>query len=153
MANPDSVSQLYLDSFGNGRIGSAQVVSLATVANAVATIPFVNGGLTNSGAVTGSGAVILRRITVNNPTGAVSSAYVTITTSNDGNASNAVVANVALSNMTATGRYQDLTIAQPYLSNTVVSGSVTSALYVNVTTASGNANTVNFQVYGDVVQF
>ena len=141
MANPDSVSQLYLDSFGNGRIGSAQVVSLATVANAVATMPFVNGGLTNSGAVTGSGAVILRRITVNNPTG------------NDGNASNAVVANVALSNMTATGRYQDLTIAQPYLSNTVVSGSVTSALYVNVTTASGNANTVNFQVYGDVVQF
>jgi len=153
MANPDSVSQYYLDSFGNGRIGSAQVVSLATVGNVTATIPLLNGGLTNSGNVTGSGAVIVRRVTVNNPTGSVSSAYVTITTSNDGNASNAVVANVALANMTATGRYQDLTIAQPYLSNTVVSGSVTQALYVNVTTASGNANTVNFQVYGDVVSF
>ena len=27
MANPDAVAQLYLDSFGNGRIGSSQVVS------------------------------------------------------------------------------------------------------------------------------
>jgi len=46
-----------------------------------------------------------------------------------------------------------LTIAQPYLSNTTVSGSVTQALYVNVHTGSSNSNTVNFQVYGDVVSF
>jgi hypothetical protein len=153
MANPDSVAQLYLDSFGNGRIGSAQVVSLATVGNATATIPLLTGGLTNSGNVTGSGAVILRRITANNPTGSVSSAYVTITTSNDGNASNAVVANVALSTLTGTGKFQDLTIASPYAASTAITGNQTQALYVNVTTASGNANTVNFQVYGDVVSF
>ena len=97
--------------------------------------------------------MIPRRITVNNPTGSVSSAYVTITTSNDGNASNAIVANVALSNITAAGRYQDLTIATPYSTTTSITGNLTQALYVNVTTVSGNSNTVNFQVYGDVVQF
>ena len=153
MANPDSVSQLYLDSFGSGRIGQATVVSMAALGNGVATIPLVNGGLTNSGAALGSGAVIPRRITVNNPTGSVSSAYVTITTSNDGNASNAIVANVALSNITAAGRYQDLTVATPYSTTTSITGNLTQALYVNVTTVSGNSNTVNFQVYGDVVQF
>jgi len=153
MSNPDSVSQYYLDSFGYGRIGSAQVVSMATLGNAVATIPLLSGGLTNSGSAVGSGGVIPRRITVNNPSGSVSSAYVTITTSNDGNASNAVVANVALSNITAAGKYQDLTIATPYSTTTAITGNLTQALYVNVTTVSGNSNTVNFQVYGDVVQF
>jgi len=153
MANPDSVSQYYLDSFGSGRIGNALAQSLATVGNAVVTIPLLNGGLTNSGNVTGSGAVILRRITLNNPTGSVASAYVTITTSNDGNASNAVVANVALSTLSGAGKFQDLTIASPYLASTAITGNQTQALYVNVTTASGNSNTVSFQVYGDVVQF
>jgi len=153
MANPDSVSQYYLDSFGNGRIGNALAQSLATVGNAVVTIPLLSGGLTNSGNVTGSGAVIVRRITLNNPTGSVASAYVTITTSNDGNASNAVVANVALSTLSGTGKFQDLTIASPYLASTAITGNQTQALYVNVTTASGNSNTVSFQVYGDVVQF
>ena len=153
MANPDSVSQYYLDSFGNGRIGSATSVSLATVANAVVTIPILNGGLTNSGNVTGSGSVIVRRITVNNPTGNVSAAYVSITTSNDGNASNAVVANVALSNLTAAGLYQDLTVATPYSTKNAITGNLTQALYVNVNVASGNSNTASLQVYGDVVTF
>jgi hypothetical protein len=153
MANPDSVAQYYLDSFGNGRIGSAQAQSLATVGNATTTIPLLSGGLTNTGSTTGSGGVIVRRITVNNPTGSVSSAYVTITTSNDGNASNAVVANVALSNLTASGKYQDLTIASPYSTSSAITGNQTQALYVNVTTASGNSNLVSFQVYGDVVSF
>ena len=39
MANADAIGQLYLDSFGNGRLGVATGVSLATTANAVATIP------------------------------------------------------------------------------------------------------------------
>jgi len=153
MANPDSVSQYYLDSFGNGRIGQGPLANLSAAANAVVTIPILSGGLTNSGNLTGSGAVIVRRVTVNAPTGNVSSANVSITTSNDGNLSNAVVSPVILANVTAVNRYQDLTIAQPYLSNTTVSGSVAQALYVNVHTGSSNSNTVNFQVYGDVVSF
>jgi len=153
MANPDAVAQLYLDSFGNGRIGSAQAVSLSTVANATVAIPLLVGGLTNSGNVVGSGAVILRRITVNNPSGSLSSANVSITTSNDGNTSNAVVAVTNLANLTAAGRYQDLTIASPYSTTTAITGNVTSALYVNVSAASGNTNVASFNVYGDVVQF
>ena len=66
-------------------------------------------------------------------------------------ASNVVVANVTLSSVSATGKYQDLTVAYP--SNTVISGNQTQALYVNINTASGNANTVNIAVYGEVVSF
>jgi hypothetical protein len=155
MANPDAVAQLYLDSFGSGRIGFGSLANVSAVANAVVSIPFLSGGLTNSGNVTGSGSVILRRITANSPTGNVSAAYVTITTSADGNTAtnNVVVANVALANLTSVGRFQDLTIAQPYLSNTAVAGSTTQSLYVNVTVAGGGSNTVNFNVYGDVVSF
>jgi hypothetical protein len=152
MANPDSVAQLYFDSFSNARVAYATTVSMATAGNAVANLAINSGGLTNGGAVSNSGAVIIRKITATTLNGAVSSAYVTITTSNDGNASNAVVANVALSSLTAQGKFQDLTIASPY-TTTVLSGSTSSALFVNVTTPSGNTNTVNFSVYGDVVSF
>ena len=152
MANPDAVAQLYLDSFSNARVAYASTVSLATAGNAVANLSICTGGLTNGGATSNSGAVIIRKITATSLNGAVSSAYVTITTSNDGNASNAVVANVALSSITAAGKFQDLTIASPY-TTTVLSGSVSQALFVNVTTPSGNTNTVNFNVYGDVVSF
>ena len=109
MANPDAVAQLYLDSFGNSRLGVATAVSLATTANAVATIPLVVGGLTNSGNVTSSGSVIVRRVTISNPSASSNNAYVTITTSSDANASNAIVSSVVLANITAAGRYQDLT--------------------------------------------
>ena len=152
MANPDAVAQLYLDSFSNARVAYASTVSLATAGNGIANLALTSGGLTNGGATSNSGAVIIRKITATTLNGAVSSAYVTITTSNDGNASNAVVANVALSSLTAPGKFQDLAIASPY-TTTALSGSVSSALFVNVTTPSGNTNTVNFSVYGDVVSF
>jgi len=153
MANPDSVSQYYLDSFGNGRIGYAPQANLATTGSGVITIPLLSGGLTVGATAGSSGSVILRRITVNNPQGSVSSANVSITTSSDGNISNAVVANVVLSNLTTSGKYQDLTIAGAYGANTVVSGATTQALYVNINTASGNSNLVNIVIYGDVVSF
>jgi len=152
MASYDSVSQYYLDSFGNGRIGVVQATQLNTAGNAVITIPLLSGGLTKGAAANSSGSVIVRRITLNNPSGSLSTANVSITTSNDGNISNAVVANTTLT-ITGTGLYQDLTIASPYSANTVVSGFNTNALYVNVNTASGNSNTVTIAVYGDVVSF
>ena len=154
MANPDSVGQLNLDSFGNGRIGVAKTVSVATTGNAVITIPFLSGGLTNAGAVAGSGSVIVRRITVQNATGNVATANVAISIASDGNiaAANAVVANVVLSNMTGPGKWQDLTVAGAYGANTSITGNATQCLYLNVNT--GNANgTVDIAVYGDVVSF
>ena len=150
MANSDSVGQLYFDSFGRGRIAYIRATSLNTAGNAVITLPILSGGLTNGGAVANSGGVIIRQVTVSNPTGSVASANVSIGTTNDG--ANLVVANVTLSTVSATGKYQDLTVASPYTS-TVVSGNVTQCLYVNVNTASGNANTVDICVYGEVVSF
>jgi len=150
MSNTDSVGQLTLDSFGNGKLTNIKATQLNTAGNAVISMPILKGGLTNGGAVANSGGVIIRRITVQNPTGTVASAYVSISATNDGG--NVIVANVALSTVSSTGKYQDLTIASPYTAN-VVSGSVTQALYVNVNVASGNANTVEIAVYGDVVSF
>jgi hypothetical protein len=154
MSNAEAVGRLTLDSFGNGRIGVARAVSLATSGNAVITIPFLDGGLTNAGAAVGSGSVIVRRITVQNATGNVATANVAISAVSSGNiaAANAVVANVVLSNLTGAGKYQDLTVAGAYGANTTITGFTTQALYVNINTANANG-TVDIAVYGDVVSF
>lgn len=153
MANSNRVGALYLDSFGYGVLGKLTAQSLATTGTAQIKIPLLSGGLTNSGATANSGGVIVRQITVQNPSGSVASADIGITISSAGNmgASNVVVANVTLSSVSAAGKYQDLTIAYP--ANTEITGNQTQALYVNVNTASGNANTVDIVVYGQVVAF
>ena len=153
MANPNAVGNLYLNSFGYGLIGKLTAQSLATTGTATIKIPLVSGGLTNGGATGNSGGVIIRQVTVQNPSGTVASANVGITISSTGDmgASNVVVANVVLSSVSAAGKYQDLTIAYP--ANTVVSGASTQALFVNVNTASGNSNTVDICVFGQVVSF
>ena len=153
MANSNRVGALYLDSFGYGLLGKLKAQSLATTGTAQVKIPLLSGGLTNGGAVGNSGGVIVRQVTVQNPSGSVASADIGITISSAGNmgASNVVVANVTLSAVSATGKYQDLAIAYP--ANTVISGASTQALYVNINTASGNANTVDICVYGEVVSF
>ena len=157
MANPDSVSQFYLDSFGNGRIAVSQQTTFNTTGNATVTgikLPLLSGGLTNANATVGSGGVIVRRITVNNPVGNIANVVISVTTSSDGNISNAVVANSTLTNLTGPGTYQDLTIASPYNSSSAITGFTTQALFVNINTGSGNAsNTATISVYGDVVSF
>jgi hypothetical protein len=154
MAAYDSVGQYYLDSFGYGRLAVIKATALNTSGNGAVTgitLPILSGGLTNAGANLGSGQVIVRRVTVSGASGSVASANVSISATNDG--ANLITANTVLANITGTTTYQDLTIAQPYLSNTTVSGYTTQALFVNVNTVSGNANTVNIAVYGDVVNF
>jgi len=156
MANADSLGQFYLDAVGYGRVALVRAASFNTTGNGATTgitIPFLSGGLTNANATVGSGSVILKTIRVQNPTGTIASANISITTSNDGNISNVVVANVVLSTVSASGRYQDLTIAGNYGANTAISGFTTQALFVNITTASGNTNTADIVVYGDVVSF
>ena len=148
MANPDSVSQKYSDSFGNYAIASAQGVSLATTGNAVVALPILSGGLTAGNSVATSGGVIVRRVTIQNPSGNVGTGNITILSSNDGNTSNAVVAAVTLSSLTATGTFQDVAISG---GNVAVSGYNTQALYVKVGTAV--SGTVDIRVYGDTVNF
>lgn len=151
MASPDSVSQNTAQSFGNYAIGSATGVSLSSTGNAVVAIPILSGGLTVGSAANNSGSVIVRRVTVQNPSGNVSTANVSILTSNDGNASNAVVAASVLGNLTAVGLFQDLTVASPYSTTTTIDGTKTQALFVKVNTAV--AGTVDIRVYGDTVNF
>ena len=153
MANPNAVANLHLSSFGNVRIAFAEAVSLSATGNAVANLSFAEGGLTNGGAVANSGSVIVRKIVITSPVGSVSSGNVGIYTSSDGSAANLITANTALTVLSAAGRYLDVPITGAYGANTVISGSTTSTLFVKVITASGNANTVNISVYGDVVNF
>jgi hypothetical protein len=150
MANADSVGQLYLDSFSNGRIGVIRSTTLNTVGNAVITIPILSGGLTNGGGVANSGGVIVRRVTIQNNTGNVSNANVSISATSDG--ANLITANTVLSVMSDVGRYVDINAAAPYTSN-IVSGSVTQCLYVNINAIANNGNTVDICVYGDVEAF
>ena len=153
MANPDAVGNLYLSSFGNVRIAFAEAVSLSATGNAVANLAFSSGGLTNGGAVSNSGSVIVRKIVITSPVGSVSSGNVAIYTSANGNDANLITANTVLTVLSAAGRYLDIPITGAYGANTVISGSTTSALFVKVNTASGNTNTVNISVYGEVVNF
>ena len=148
MANPDSVGQNTPDSFGNYAIASAQGVSLAVTGNAVVALPILKGGLTAGNSVATSGAVIVRRVTIQNPSANVSTGNITILSSNDGNTSNAVVAAVTLSSLTGTGTFQDVAITG---GNVIVSGYNSQALFVKVGTAV--AGTVDIRVYGDTVNF
>jgi len=153
MANPDAVSQLYLDSFSNGRIGIIKATTLNTSGNGATTnitIPLLGGGLTNGGAVANSGGVIIRRITVQNPSGSVASANISISATSDG--ANLITANTIVSSVNAAGQYQDITVASPY-NTKVVAGSVTQCLFVNINTVAGNTNTADIVVWGDVVSF
>jgi hypothetical protein len=150
MANADSVGQFTLDSFSNGRLGVVRATTLNTAGNAVITIPILSGGLTNGGGVANSGGIIVRRVTIQNGSGNVSNANVSISATGDG--ANLITANTVLTAMSTTGRYVDINAAAPYTSN-VVSGSVTQCLYVNINAIANNANTVDICVYGDVVSF
>ena len=150
MANADSVGSLTLDSFSNGRLGVVKATTLNTAGNAVITIPILSGGLTNGGGVANSGGIIVRRVTIQNGSGNVSNANVSISTTTDG--ANLITANTVLTAMSTTGRYVDLNAAAPFTSN-VVSGSVTQCLYVNINAIANNGNTVDICVYGDVVSF
>ena len=102
-----------------------------------------------------SGGVIVRQVTVQNPsTGLVNTANVAILTTSDGNTSNAVVSTSKLANLTATGKFQDLTIASPYNLTTALTGDVVQAMFVYVSaTGLPASGTVDVRVYGDIVNF
>ena len=150
MANSDSVGQNTQDSFSNYRLGIVRATTLNSAANAVVTIPILSGGLTNSGNAATSGGIIVRRITVQNPSGSIASANVSVGITSDG--ANLITANTVLSSVSGTGKFQDVSVAATY-QTTAITGNQTQCLYVNVNTASGNANTVDIVVWGDVVSF
>lgn len=133
--NANHVGSLYPNSFGNFGLGRAVTVNVGSVANAVVQIPIV-----------GASSYIVRRITVANANKSIAAANVTVTTSNDGNVSNAVASLTTLGNVTSTSTYQDLTLAAGAATTVYSSGS----LYVNVP-AAVSGGTCDIVVYGDVV--
>ena len=150
MANADSVGQNTQDSFSNYRLGIIRATALNTAGNAAITIPILSGGLTNSGNASTSGGIIVRRITVQNPSGSVASANVSVGITSDG--ANLITANTVISSVSAVGKFQDIAVSATY-QTTAITGNQTQCLYVNVNTAAGNANTVDIIVWGDVVSF
>ena len=148
MANADAVGQLYLDSFGQGRLATITATKLNTSGNAVVALPLLGGGLTKGNSTLTSGGVIIRRITVCNPSGSVASGNISISTTSDG--ANLVTANTVLSSVSGAVTFQDIAITG---GNVLVSGFTSQALFVNINTVSGNDNTVDIRVYGDVVSF
>ena len=133
--NSNHVGSLYPDSFGNVLIGAtSSPVGLGSTGNAVATIPTLGTSYS------------VRRITVSNANGSVALANVTIINSSDGAVANAVSNAVVLANITGTTKYQDLGLTAN-TSTTIYSGS----LFVCVNTAAAANNTVEINVYGDIV--
>lgn len=151
MSNANAVAMSRPDNFSNVVIASANSVNLNSTGSAVIKLPILSGGLTNGGAVSNSGAVIVRKVNVVSLSGKVDSAIIAVSIGSDGNAGNLITANTTLSTITAAGMYQDIAVTGAYGANTVVSGSTTQAFYVAINTASGNTNTVNIIVRGDVI--
>jgi hypothetical protein len=133
--NANHVGSLYPNGFGSFALASAKTVALGSTGNAVAQLPVVGGS-----------TYIVRRIVVANASGNIGTGNVTILTSNDGNASNAVSNAVTLSSVTSSSTYQDLGLANAAVTTVYSAGS----LYVKVGTAVSSA-TCDITVYGDIV--
>ena len=131
--NANNVGSRYPDSFGNFVIATAVPVPLNAVSNAAAVMSVVG---TN---------YIVRRVTISNANATAATANVSIITSSDGNAANAVFATTKLSNVTSTTTFQDIAPTANAVSNVYTSG----ALWVKVTTAVDA--TCEVTVYGDIV--
>ena len=131
--NANNVGSRYPYSFGNFVIASAVPVPLNAVSNAAAVMSVVG---TN---------YIVRRVTISNANATAATANVSIITSSDGNAANAVFATTKLSNVTSTTTFQDIAPTANAVSNVYTSG----ALWVKVTTAVDA--TCEVTVYGDIV--
>ena len=133
--NANHVGSLYPDQFGSFGVATATSVPLGSTGNAVVQLPVVGGS-----------TYIVRRIVVANASGNIAAGNITILTSNDGNASNAVSNAVTLSSVTSSSTFQDLGLATAAATTVYSAGS----LYVKVGTAVANA-TCDITVYGDIV--
>lgn len=150
MSNVNHVAARDASSFSNYRLGILRATALNTTGNGTVTgltIPILSGGLTAGGATGNSGGVIVRRVTVQNPSGSLASANISVGIYPNG--ANLITSNTVISGVSGVGTFADLT----QTAGVFVSGNLTQCLYVNVNTASGNANVADIVVWGDVVNF
>jgi len=147
VSNQNEVGPRSARVFRNYELAKISATTLNNASAGVIALPILSGGLTKGGNVATSGQVLVRELLVCNPSGSLASANISIGYSSDG--SNLVVANTVISNVSAVGTFQEVVNSPPI----VVSGYNSQCLYVNVNTASGNANTCDIIIYGTVVTF
>lgn len=131
--NANNVGARYPDSFGNFALCTASAVPLNAVSNTAVVMSVVGT------------SYIVRRVTISNANASAAAANVSIITSSDGNAANAVFATTQLSNVTSSVKFQDIAPVANAVSNVYSSG----ALWLKVTTAADA--TCEVTVYGDIV--
>lgn len=132
MAVANAVATNLPTNFGQYVIATSGPVSLATTGNTVANLTVE------------ASSYIVRRI-VATANGSIASANVSILTSSDGATANAIANNITLSTVSASTKYQDLTLVSAATSTVYTA----PALFLVVNTASGNSNAAVITVYGD----
>lgn len=135
MAIANKVGANFPDGFSRKRLGVARNVVITTAGANIATIPITEGT-----------AYIIRQVTVTNANASVTGASVGVSTSSDTNLANVVAGFTTLANCTTALRLQDLSIAGNCVSTVLTA----PALFVRVNT--GATGSVDFSVYGDVIQ-
>ena len=135
------------------RIGFKAGIGVGVAANATATIPILNGGVTaNVG-----GNYIIRRITARNSSGTIAAANLSIS----GPISGQIVNSQGMSAVSAVDMYQDFTLVATFTNPANVAVSVTvpptttmfqdEFLYLNVQGAAAANNTIDIAVFGEMV--
>ena len=148
MSSENHVSSRTPQSFGTYRIGQA-TANMAAVANAVATIPVLGGGLTNSGNSATSGSFIPRRVTIRMPSASMVTSNVSVGKTNDG--ANLICNSQLLSNVGATNSWQDLILNGTGAGNVAIDGNTTQALYLNLISNGVTNGSCQIVVYGEVI--
>lgn len=150
MANTNDLASYTQVWVSNWLLGLVSGVPLGVAANAIVTIPIMQGGVTANVA---GGNYIVRRVTARNPSATVAAANVNITSPTLG-----MLAYSGMANLSATGKFVDFQIGQTATGN-VFSASPASNqglsdnfLYVNIQAAAAANNTVDIAVYGELLQ-
>lgn len=138
MSNLNRVASNTPLSFQFYQLGFKPAVALGVSGNATATIPILSGGLT-----TNVGGVIIKAITIRNPSGSVAAANVSISSPTQG----VIAGPQILTTVNAVNTFQNLTVISPATTTEIND----QFLYVNLVTGAAANNTVDIAIYGETV--
>lgn len=148
MSNANRVGSYTPEYFDGFAVAIASGVSLSATGNAVANCSVLGGGLTGSGNTATSGQVIVRRISVQNPSANISTTTISVGYSSDG--ANLWANNQSLSTLTGVNKYQELVLSAT-ANSTCLNGNISSTLFINVNSNAVANATCDVVVYGAVV--
>ena len=149
MSNVNNLDSNTPVSISNWMLGFAGGIALGVAANAIVTIPMMQGGVTSN---VSAGNYVIRRITARNPSGAVTTANVVIASPSLG-----PIAQQGMAVLTGTGKYVDFAISSVAAGNVATASPAASQglpdnfLYVNIQAVAGANNTVDIAVFGELL--